>query len=333
MKKLGIVIPTHCRASWLKEALTHLMPYVLQFSEDVCVYVSDNASDDGTNEIVTSFLEAYPGLIEYHYHRNGIPYYENFNYGVEHIQAEYVFLHGDDDLISPYFIGFVLDLLKKEDAVGLIHFNYYLSNSLRQFIGCINTEIDFDEPIKHFSSGKELIKKYYNSPSFMGANVFPKECWMKHIHDEKISECYGYEWLYILFKGILEKPAIYVETPLFVQRFSSTNTYSDKMPLFFLVGLFRVFDFIDKGLLAGWPKFIKDNHKWDYYKIISKVYLNRPMYKEHYSEIEQYIKGRDLRLLYLCIFVFPTFFTKYFIFTYYRIRYRLDNIKKYKRYF
>ena len=313
MKTLGIVIPTYNRVGWLKKALDVLMPLVRENAEDICVYVSDNASQDGTDSIMSYYLNEYTGLIEYHRHDKNSGYFFNFNYGIQNIQAKFVFLHGDDDVVTPYFIDFILNVLRKNDNLAWIHFNYFLSDIKRGKVSLFQNKMDLSHAIIYYEDGIKMIGEYLNGPSFMSANIFRREDWITNVESPEKSQCYGYEWLYVMFKGVLGKPSMYIRTPLFVQQFSGSNNYNKLWPLYSLVGIYKVFENLDSGLLEIWREYHCHTLKNEYYRSISFVYMDKSLYKAKFSELTHYMRKKDKFMTFLLIYVFPSFISKYFV--------------------
>ncbi len=111
MAMLAICIPTFNRAVQLKVNLDHLADLLSR--HDIEVHVSDNCSTDDTGAVVASFMECCPRIF---YHRNATNVGMDGNFAVALGLADtpYVWLLGDDDLVSEATLGGVLDLLADE---------------------------------------------------------------------------------------------------------------------------------------------------------------------------------------------------------------------------
>lgn len=111
---LGICIPTYNRCFYLKQCLASI---IKQFSTfNFPVYISDNASDDDTENEILRYKAIYDNI---HYNRNSsnIGPYQNILNVIKMAQTDYVWLMGDDDAI--------------------------MENSLNNIIKCLQNEYDF----------------------------------------------------------------------------------------------------------------------------------------------------------------------------------------------
>jgi len=313
IKKLGIVIPTFNRSIWLKKALEALMPQVEKKREEVCVYITDNASMDDTESVVSFFMKKYSGMIDYYKQKHNNGYFENFNYGIKNIPAEYIFLHGDDDVVTPYFVDFILNVIRKNDGIAWIHFNYFLFDVKKKYTTIFKNELDTSIPIIQYTDSLQMMKDFMNAPSFMSSNIFRKEGWVENVGRIEKKECYGYEWTYVMLKSVIGKPSLYIKTPIFVQQFSGTNNYNSLWPLYSLVGIYKVFELLDTKLLEKWRTYHQKYLKKEFYRSISLLYMDKHLYKEKYDEIVQYMGGADRFLASLIVFVFPSSFSKFLI--------------------
>lgn len=117
---LTIAIPTYNRIDFLQENLKRLERIIVELGveEQIGILVSDNASTDGTREL----LENNPHFeVRVAYHRNEKnigPIKNTANlFGV--VQTKYLMLLGDDDYISKEYLKRVLECLR-EDAGCII---------------------------------------------------------------------------------------------------------------------------------------------------------------------------------------------------------------------
>lgn len=122
---LTIGIPTYNRKEDLEKNLETIYAQIGS-DEDIEVLISDNASNDGTQEVVAKYLEAYSNLV---YIRNdiNIGMGKNIRQVIDKSNGAYCMLHGDDDMYTPYAIEKIIDFIKK-DLDCAIYFFYYLSN-------------------------------------------------------------------------------------------------------------------------------------------------------------------------------------------------------------
>jgi abequosyltransferase len=96
---LTIAIPTYKRGELLSQLLDVLVPQIMSHPE-VELIISDNASPDGTSEVVQRFIDA--GLpVRYHRHPENVGPDANFIFCLKQASGKYFWLCGDDDIILP----------------------------------------------------------------------------------------------------------------------------------------------------------------------------------------------------------------------------------------
>jgi glycosyltransferase involved in cell wall biosynthesis len=100
-----IVIPTYNRAELLRESLASALA---QEGAEVRVLVSDNASTDGTANVVGSFADP---RVTYHRHPHNLGMMGNFRAAIERVDTEYVAVLPDDDLYEPDHVARALAAL------------------------------------------------------------------------------------------------------------------------------------------------------------------------------------------------------------------------------
>lgn len=105
--KLGICIPTYNRLPWLKKNLESLCGMIEDsgLQHDVMIFVSDNCSNDGTEEYMETIIGRQNGInIKYNRNEKNIGPINNFLFMIDHIDSEFVLLLGDDDFISQEYL-------------------------------------------------------------------------------------------------------------------------------------------------------------------------------------------------------------------------------------
>ena len=117
---LSICIPTRNRVAFLTDLLDTIGRQILEddLGEDVAVYVSDNASDDGTQELCRRWQGRLP---RFYYSRNIVNIGGDAN--ILHVRTlgrgSYVWVYGDDDILHERALVAVVNLLR-EEAPGLL---------------------------------------------------------------------------------------------------------------------------------------------------------------------------------------------------------------------
>lgn len=95
--KLGVYIPTYNRSDKLRECLDSFIPQVREYGFPI--YVSDNGSEDGTEEVVNEEAKDYENIV---YHRNSanLGYAGNLASVLQLGATEFAWVFADDDLIA-----------------------------------------------------------------------------------------------------------------------------------------------------------------------------------------------------------------------------------------
>ena len=200
--KLSICIPTYNRARHLTNCLHSIAKSNIKDRSAFEVCVSDNCSPDNTEEVVRHAQLS----MDIRYQKNasnvGIP--RNFLNVVNMARGEFVWLLGDDDLVSPGGIESLLELINKKPAIDFFYINSFhlTTDYVLSFPQPFNTD-NLPEDMKPFSSrlnSGEL--KFIDlidpnvSFDFLGGMflaVFRRESWLRHanvlntdaIHDSR----------------------------------------------------------------------------------------------------------------------------------------------------
>lgn len=121
--KISICIPTYNRAVHLTNCLRSIISNKARLPIDFQVCVSDNCSTDETESVV-SFAQR---EIAIKYKKNpsnlGIP--KNFLNAVKMADGEFVWLIGDDDLLLPYALDQLSELINKYSDVDYFYINSF----------------------------------------------------------------------------------------------------------------------------------------------------------------------------------------------------------------
>lgn len=119
--KLTIAVPTYNRCKLLKVALDSI---IAQWRDDIEVYVSDNASSDGTEEMMKEYCAKYP--IQYVRNSENLGADRNFLNCFRMGKGKYVHLLSDDDLLLPGAVERIIRYIEKEpDYINLNSYTYF----------------------------------------------------------------------------------------------------------------------------------------------------------------------------------------------------------------
>ena len=113
--QVTVGIPTFNRSELLREAIGSVLS---QTFASFRLVISDNASDDGTPEVVSSFNDP---RITYSRSTENIGMIGNFNRVIQLSTTELVTLLPDDDILYPGYLDAVTDVFDRQPNVGVVH--------------------------------------------------------------------------------------------------------------------------------------------------------------------------------------------------------------------
>ncbi len=120
---LSICIPTFNRAALLDVCLASLLPQVAEHSLEVECVVSDNASNDATSEVVAKYQAEF-AFLRVSRNATNIGIIGNITKVASELsRGEFVWLIGDDDVLTTGAIERVLQRIHQSPEVDLVAFN------------------------------------------------------------------------------------------------------------------------------------------------------------------------------------------------------------------
>ena len=126
---VSICVPTLNRASFLCECIQSILK---QSYSNFQIIISDNASTDNTEEIVSSFSD---DRISYFKNDKTIDLASNINRAIEHAKGEYITVFHDDDIMYPDNIKEKVEVLNNNSSVGMAHSDIKRINENSKVIG------------------------------------------------------------------------------------------------------------------------------------------------------------------------------------------------------
>jgi glycosyltransferase involved in cell wall biosynthesis len=115
----SVVVFTYNRASLLRDCITSILS---QSFLDFELIVSDNCSDDNTEEVSRSFGDE---RIRYFRNESNLGLRGNLEAGTSHAVGEIVFLMGDDDILLQGALWLTRDAFQMHQEIGLVTRPYY----------------------------------------------------------------------------------------------------------------------------------------------------------------------------------------------------------------
>ena len=307
-----IIIPTWNRCALLKRNLESILPCLEPFKDRARVFVSDNASDDGTRQFVEGLLGRYADILCYQRQKENIGATPNFIDAVEKANSKYVQLLGDDDMLTHDFLSVLFSLLEQYKDVNLYHFNVVtVSESSQRFVGLRNMAFT-PEMVRYYPDFGDFVKEHLKVPGLMSSNVFLRKDFINAAKEDNPEDYPGDFWLNKLYKSCIGKQAVYYSFPLLIQFIPDEPRWSVDWPWYYIYGLGRLFKELDAscpGVYSAWQDFYKsdDNIKEQFLDIISH---NRSRYKPRYEKLAEYTDSPRYQQLLRMFISYPTWMTR-----------------------
>lgn len=294
---LTIAIPTYKRHKYVVDNVRHLLPQVLSHAESVRMLVTDNHSEDGTYEELLEIEKEHPEVFKVYEQKKNIGWMNNFFFGIEHSDSEFVYLLGDDDIVSPNFLDIVLPLIiSGGDKLGLLHFNYVMTNDDLQNGSLLYKDFDNNEMVVTYTNAEEFVKKFNRGPSFISSVIFRKRCMLEGKKKNLQSDTFAYSWFLCLYTGIAEYEVIFYKMPLCLQR---VGGFYPAYCTNYVIGMFNAFKHLDiymPGVLSYWKNLFAKEHD-NIAMCINQIIDYRDIYIPLYSMFEEALPEGDLRRL------------------------------------
>lgn len=311
MKQLSIVIPTLNRYEYLKRTMDFVVPQVEKHLEEVELVVCCNASKDETDIYMKELCKEKP-FIRYKYFDEYVEVGQSLIRSVGEAQGEYVVLWGDDDIPMPFFTDTILDIIRKNPEVGIVHCNRLAGKDTKYGMRGIHVQeraLEMDEegvyPIDKF------VERFTISLGFISSLIFRKDGWKKGIPYFN-DQYFGYEHLSIIVNGNKDRACYYYPFPLEYQRLPFDRDYSVKWPLYHFVGVPNMMSDYDKNgitnnALSRWQE--NENSSFPHF-VWNMFYTSqdRKYFKPLCKELNKYQHSSLRKLLtYIIVYTSPKF--------------------------
>jgi len=171
--ELSICIPTYNRAKYVKDAIESIIRQITPDIKDkIEICVSDNASEDNTEEIVNGFKQSHPHITYFRWDKN-MGADNNYLKAEEISHGKYCWLMSSDDILLPNAIQTVLGKVSQYQAFQIFAVN------------TIMFDIDLNNPVCQsyyktdliYTDKKTIIKELGASFGYISGFVFQKHLW------------------------------------------------------------------------------------------------------------------------------------------------------------
>lgn len=144
---LSICIPTYNRACYLWRTLNSITTQKgFLFTDFIEIIISDNCSDDATEEVCMEFVKKYPSKISYIKRDEHVSGDENFIFVINQARGKFVKLHNDTCYVLENYVDKMLDDVKYADEAGCC--GCFFANTAAKKEGIANC---FDDLISNVS--------------------------------------------------------------------------------------------------------------------------------------------------------------------------------------
>jgi len=169
--KLSVAIPTYNGAQTIRETLDSI---VSQLEEGVEIVISDNASTDGTAEIILEYQAMYP-VIRYFRNDENLGADRNFDLAVRRARGEYVWLFSDDDKLADGGIRKVLNVFSANSDLAVIFVNYAIySIDLKE---CLKERVLEMWNDVYCENADRFLAAVKIAPIFVSSNIIRRALW------------------------------------------------------------------------------------------------------------------------------------------------------------
>ena len=211
---LSFSIPTHHgRADTLARALDSVLEQVtpeLRSSVQICV--SDNASQDATQQVLAERRARHGSLLVYHRNLHDLGLVPNLLHSVAMADGEFCWLLGSDDVIVEGALEQVISLLREHPDVGGITLNRLRVDPRNPGWSQSDPpdELPEDpEQVHIYDSAGEIFRNVGLSHDYMSTQVINRRVWteaLEGINDEDLTYAQGLAHLYVMGKMVERHP-------------------------------------------------------------------------------------------------------------------------------
>lgn len=193
--RISIGIPTYNGERYLSQAIESVITQLSDIPDrQIEILVSDNASTDGTGEIVKEYITRYPDIVTYARNPQNIGYDRNVDNLFKVARGEYLWLLGDDDMLVPGAVRKLFSLIENHRDVDV----FCLSLSF------LNIESEEKNWKPQFESdvlcndGNDFLQRSLWNTSALSSLCIRRASW----NSESLDKYVGSQWIHI--GGMLE---------------------------------------------------------------------------------------------------------------------------------
>lgn len=224
--KLSICIPTFNRSTFIGATLESI---IAQATRDCEIVVSDNASTDDTEQVVSEYARHFERLRYIRQDTNrGLD--RNFDRVVELAHGEYCWLMTDDDLLMPGAVARVLEALRRNLSLVIVNVevrDFRMSKVLQSH------RLNFiSDRVYRQGETDRLFMDLDETAMYIGSIIVKREMWLARPRERY----YGSLFIHVgvIFQEHLPGEALVIAEPLVSYRLGNTHTFSAQSSEIFL---------------------------------------------------------------------------------------------------
>lgn len=220
--KLSICIGTFNRAEFLRQALDSILP---QITDECEIIVSDNASSDATEQVVTHYMLR-SARLRYFRQSENIGLDRNFDSVVERARGEYCWLMSDDDLLKPGAVKRVLEELDRDLSLIVVNMEWK-DYGMSKVVQRSALDFDTDRTYRPGQLDKLFLEVHQDVIMYVGSTVIKREIWLSR---DK-SPYYGSLFIQagVIFQKELPAETLVIAEPLISYRLGNTR-FAPRLP-------------------------------------------------------------------------------------------------------
>ena len=180
--KLTVAIPTYNGAQYIRRTLDSIIVQLQCIDEKIEVIISDNASTDGTPEVIKEYQKKY-SFIEYFRNDVNLGFDKNVDLLFKRAKGEYVWTLGDSEVLKPILNILVSDIGNNRYANILLNFEIYGEKERK-----IEVKDNFgigENRVLH--SHDEFFRTFKYGITPLSANIVLKELWLEVIENSLVT--------------------------------------------------------------------------------------------------------------------------------------------------
>lgn len=280
-KVLSIVLPTYNRANFLPVTLAAFQEQMERNQNKVSFLVCDNASTDGSDEVLKEIHERWP-YFEYKVFKEHVDVGYSIARANGTAAGEYILMWGDDDLPAPYFLDTILDCIERYHHPSFIHYNrlWGYDNNVERINKLAVLDKNVGDGIVVYQAMNSFLQDHVLDITFLSAIIFKRECWTKNVELDTTKH-FGYEFLGKILHDFVGD-IIYIQYPLCIQRKPYNRPWMNKSPYYRFIGIPNMYrDFEKWGLVDSWKNLWmkQGNSTRDFLSIMAQTSIFKKEYR------------------------------------------------------